>query len=161
MPWNSTFQETCLIPQQQRLLKYFARCKVYMKTFSIQRMGESGLTSHAKGVTLQQRLKETSKVHERCRLPKPIKKIVIEFSCSRHHSPGTTVFREDDVNITLFFQILAGYCKFQLMFLDSEIVKTFACGERRCSYLCSFWLAPHFLFLLAERNQVENMAKLG
>ena len=33
---------------------------------------------------------------------------------------------------------------FQQMFPDSHIATQFACGERKCSYLCSFGLAPHF-----------------
>lgn len=30
------------------------------------------------------------------------------------------------------------------MFPDSQIAAQFACGESKCSYLCSFGLAPHF-----------------
>lgn len=33
---------------------------------------------------------------------------------------------------------------FQTMFPDSKIAASFACGERKCSYLCTFGLAPYF-----------------
>ncbi len=33
---------------------------------------------------------------------------------------------------------------FQSMFPDSKIAASFACGERKCSYLCTFGLAPYF-----------------
>jgi hypothetical protein len=36
------------------------------------------------------------------------------------------------------------------MFPDSNIAQTFTCGERKCSYLCCFGLAPHFKSLVLE-----------
>ena len=40
---------------------------------------------------------------------------------------------------------------FRKMFPDSDIAQKFSCGEKKCSYLCRFGLAPHFHKLLLQR----------
>ena len=39
---------------------------------------------------------------------------------------------------------------FKSMFPDSHIAKSFTCGERKCSYMCCFGLAPHFRRLMLK-----------
>ena len=45
---------------------------------------------------------------------------------------------------------------FQLMFPDSLIAQTFACAERKSSYLATFRIATHFVTLLKENAKKEN-----
>lgn len=45
---------------------------------------------------------------------------------------------------------------FQRMFPDSQIAKQFACGESKCSYLCSFGLAPHFKSLTLSKVRTQR-----
>lgn len=39
---------------------------------------------------------------------------------------------------------------FQAMFPDSQIAKRFACGEKKCSYVCTYGLAPYFKKLILK-----------
>ena len=39
---------------------------------------------------------------------------------------------------------------FSLMFPDSDIVKRFTCGEKKCAYLCTYGITPHFHHLLSK-----------
>ena len=45
---------------------------------------------------------------------------------------------------------------FQFMFPDSLIAQTFACAERKSSYLAIFSIATHFVTLLIENAKKQN-----
>lgn len=44
----------------------------------------------------------------------------------------------------------------QFMFPDSLIAQTFACAERKSSYLATFSIATHFVTLLKENAKKQN-----
>ncbi|KAL1246701.1 hypothetical protein QQF64_034369 [Cirrhinus molitorella] len=44
---------------------------------------------------------------------------------------------------------------FSAMFPDSEIAKSFSCGQTKCAYICAYGLAPHF------KSRLTNKLKSG
>ena len=47
---------------------------------------------------------------------------------------------------------------FQEMFSDSQIARRFACGEKKCSYICTYGLAPYFIFKVIMKEVSQQMA---
>ncbi len=142
-----------------------AKCTLCRKTFDISNMGEAALSSHAKGA------KHQSAAAAACATaPNPITGFFIRVTdvtpapnCGASLSATVkqgTILSAASRNETLTAEVLWALkvanshysyksCEdtgqlFQSMFPDSKIAASFACGERKCSYLCTFGLAPYF-----------------
>lgn len=139
-----------------------AKCRLCGgKTFDISNMGEAALTSHAKGGKHQ-----SAAAREATATPitgfLTTARATATPSSTSLSSATKQAFITDAVtkNEVLTAEVMWALkvanshysfkssedasLLFRRMFPDSQIATQFACGERKCAYLCSFGLAPHF-----------------
>lgn len=153
--------------------KYSARCTVCMREFDVSNMGETALRSHSKGqkhAELTRQKSETSVCSIRDLFAQK------DASTSGSSSIGSSskktsltefVTRSDSLKAEVIWamKVVKSHYSFNSctdsqevfaeMFPDSEIAKQFSCGERKCSYLCNFGIAPYF------REQLKSQIKKG
>jgi len=152
-----------------------ARCEYCKKTFDIGNMGEHAVKSHVLGK------KHIERSNSEKRNKSSINNFMCSTTtqpgsskCSSDHPTtigkdsqtvlqASTFGNNDTLSAETFWALKcmdAHYsyrsCEknnllFQTMFPDSNIAKSFTCGESKCAYLCCFGLAPHFRSLLCDR----------
>ncbi|XP_072564149.1 uncharacterized protein [Paramormyrops kingsleyae] len=143
-----------------------AKCRLCHKTFDISNMGEAALSSHAKGAKHQSAAAaaQQSASNPIAGFFTQVTNVMIpSASCSASLSSTTkqgTILSAVSRNETLTAEVLWALkvanshyshksCEdisqlFPVMFPDSQIAARFTCGERKCSYMCNFGLAPYF-----------------
>ncbi len=137
-----------------------AKCTLCRKMFDISNMGEAALSSHAKGA------KHQSAAAAACSTaPNPITGFFTRVtdvtpapSCGASFSATVkqgTILSAASRNETLTAEVLWALkvanshysyksCEDKGQLFQSMFPASFACGERKCSYLCIFGLAPYF-----------------
>lgn len=147
-----------------------------MKTFDISNMGEAALVSHMKSKKHQAVASATNSLaitDFMSTVSTERASSNITFSSASATKQTTITGTCDSKNEVLKAEILwalkvmnSHYSfkssedtskLFAAMFPDSEIAKRFACGERKCAYVCTFGIAPHFKKLLL--SEVSNQTK--
>ena len=154
------------------------RCVLCRRDFDISNMGKSALKSHAKGEKHKQLVGVHEAADEqrstlRCFLD-PRQRATSARESEESSVPKVPTPVSTLTNITSFVPrtdclkaevlwdlkvVMSHYsynsCTdtsslFAAMFPDSEIARLFACGEKKCAYLCSFGIGPHFKTLLLQ-----------
>ena len=120
-----------------------AKCRLCGdKTFDISNMGEAALTSHAKGAKHQSAA--ASGAAPAFSPPQP-GQLLRQTARLSLWSTAEVMWALKVANSHYSFKSYEdASLLFQRMFPDSQIATQFACGESKCSFLCSFGLAPHF-----------------
>lgn len=140
-----------------------AKCRLCGgKSFDISNMGEAALTSHAKGSRHRSAAASGATVT-------PIS-VLFATAATASATPSAllasankqttlndgAVTKNDILTAEVMWALKVANSHFSFkssedvsqlfrrMFPDSQIAAQFACGESKCSYLCSFGLAPHF-----------------
>ncbi|KAG8175604.1 hypothetical protein JTE90_019416 [Oedothorax gibbosus] len=141
--------------------KHKAKCHLCNKEFDIGRMGESAVKVHMKGlkhISLMEG-KKTGSIVSFCKSTKPAAEEPIPKQDSGLASYTTGKGALDAEILWAIKCVLSHFsynsCQgnaelFSRMFPDSTIAKQFALGERKCSYLISFGLAPHIKSMLLK-----------
>lgn len=161
-----------------------AKCVVCRKTFDISNMGEATLSSHAKGAKHHAAVAacEASAITSFFRTTPPPQPATVTPPAVCSSSTATSSLKQGTLNsvITrnevLTSEVLWALkvanahfsyksCEdlsqlFQAIFPDSQIAKKFACGERKCAYLCTFGLAPYFKGLTLRRVSAQRYVML-
>ena len=119
-----------------------AKCRLCGdKTFDISNMGEAALTSHAKGAKHQSAA--ASGAAPAFSPPQP-GQLLRQTARLSLWSTAEVMWALKVANSHYSFKSSEdASLLFQRMFPDSQIATQFACGESKCSFLCSFGLAPH------------------
>ena len=119
-----------------------AKCRLCGdKTFDISNMGEAALTSHAKGAKHQSAA--ASGAAPAFSPPQP-GQLLRQTARLSLWSTAEVMWALKVANSHYSFKSYEdASLLFQRMFPDSQIATQFACGESKCSFLCSFGLAPH------------------
>lgn len=170
-----------LVPSSSR---FKAECSLCNRSIEIANMGESALTSHLRSKKHKKfiEMKNKTVIKDFLDVTKPsVSAIQRETSDNASTVPAaaaviskqpetldSTVSRNEHLRAEIIWalKVLSGNysyksCEninltFQLMFPDSEIARKFTCGEKKCSYLSVFGIAPYFTKLLKDKAKSEN-----
>ncbi|KAK0143227.1 hypothetical protein N1851_018653 [Merluccius polli] len=139
-----------------------ARCGLCSKIIDISNMGEAALTSHAKGAkhkaVVAVREGSSMTITSFFSSPSTSTSVTPTAGSSQGTIQGTisNVTRQDSLRAEVLWALKVANshysfksCEdvtklFSAMFPDSQLAGKFACGERKCAYLCTFGLAPYF-----------------
>lgn len=143
-----------------------ARCGLCSKIIDISNMGEAALTSHAKGTKHQAvvaaREGSSMSLTSFFSPPSTSTSVTPTAGSSICQTQGTrqgtisNVTRQESLRPEVLWALKVANshysfksCEdvselFSVMFPDSQLAGKFACGERKCAYLCTFGLAPYF-----------------
>ncbi|XP_019127348.1 uncharacterized protein LOC109141461 [Larimichthys crocea] len=141
-----------------------ARCKFCMKSFDVSNMGEAALVSHLKGKKHQVLASATNRLAitdfmTTVTTERPSTSSVVLSAATKQSTISSDSKNEVlKAEILWALKVMNSHYSFKssedtsklfgAMFPDSEIAKRFACGERKCAYMCTFGIAPHFKKLL-------------
>ena len=153
-----------------------AKCSMCKKTFDIGNMGEPALRSHAKGAKHQE-LIQIRNAASGCAITtffgqKNDPKSTVTTTAATGKNGSATVdsyvTRTDVLKAEILWtlKVVKSHYSFNscadiqqvlsLMFPSCEAIKQFSCGERKCSYLCNFGIAPHFKQLLTKEVNEQD-----
>lgn len=152
--------------------KHYAKCILCVKSIDISSMAEGALRSHARGA------KHIQLAGNPCR-----DGTLKHFMTAKTVGPSTqttAICSKPATNVSSFVSrteclkaeilwtlktVKSHYsfnsCSdvsdtFKTMFPDSAIARQFSCGERKCSYLCNFGLAPYIKNVLTRNVNSED-----
>ena len=152
---------------------HMARCKVCAKDISIATHGITALITHAKGSKHQERLpkmdprsffgeKSSESSSSKRADPKP-KQSTIACSANKSLITNAEIIWALDVVMSKYsFNSSSNKSEtFSAMFPCCDIVKEFACGKTKCSYIVNHGIAPYFRELLTtELSELEHFVTM-